>query len=93
VHDITRIDNPQNGLQLKSNLLKTCQKCHPDANSNFPASWMSHYNASTKTDPLVFYVNLFYKILIPLVIGGMAFFVVTDIIRTRIEKRKGGKHS
>jgi predicted CXXCH cytochrome family protein len=93
VHDITRIDDPQNGLQLKSNLLKTCQKCHPDANSNFPASWMSHYNASTKTDPLVFYVNLFYKILIPLVIGGMAFFVITDIIRTRIEKRKGGKHS
>lgn len=93
VHDITLTDDPQNGLQLKSNLLKTCQKCHPDANANFPASWMSHYDASTKNDPLVFYVNLFYKIMIPLVIGAMAFFVLTDIVRTQIEKRKGGKHS
>lgn len=93
VHDITRIDDPQNGLQLKTNLLKTCQKCHPDANANFPDSWMSHYNSSTKVDPLVFYVNLFYKILIPLVIGAMAFFVLTDIIRTQINKRKGGKNS
>jgi predicted CXXCH cytochrome family protein len=93
VHDITSTNDPKNGLQIKSNLLKTCQKCHPDANANFPDSWMSHFSASTNKDPLVFYVNLFYKIVIPLVIGGMAFFVLTDFIRTRIEKRKGGKNS
>lgn len=91
VHNMTRSDDPANGLHIKSNLLKTCQKCHPDANENFPASWMSHYIASPTKAPLVFYVNLFYKIMIPLVIGIMAVYVVSDFIRRLIEKRKGVK--
>ena len=89
VHNMTRADDPNNGLHVKENLLRTCQKCHPDANENFPASWMSHYSASPKTAPLVYYVNLFYKILIPGVIGAMVIYVILDFIRRLIEKRKG----
>lgn len=90
VHNMTRSDDPNNGLHVKENLLKTCQKCHPDAGENFPASWMSHYTAKPDTAPLVYYVNLFYKILIPVVIGGMVLYIISDIIRRLIEKRKGG---
>ncbi len=36
VHDIQRVDDPQKGLQVKENLLRTCQKCHPGATANFP---------------------------------------------------------
>ena len=93
VHNMTRSDDPANGLHIKSNLLKTCQKCHPDASENFPASWMSHYTASPTKAPLVFYVNLFYKIMIPLVIGVMALYVISDYIRRLIDKRKGVKES
>jgi len=89
VHNMTRSDDPNNGLHVKANLLRTCQKCHPDANENFPDSWMSHYQASPVTAPLVYYVNLFYKILIPVVIGGMILYILSDIIRRLIEKRKG----
>lgn len=89
VHNMTRADDPNNGLHVKENLLRTCQKCHPDASENFPASWMSHYSASPKTAPLVYYVNLFYKILIPGVIGAMVIYVILDFIRRLIEKRKG----
>ncbi len=93
VHDISRTDDPDKGLQIQENLLITCQKCHPDATENFPAAWMSHYIATPDRAPLVYYVNLFYKILIPVVIGGMVLYVITDIIRRLIDKRKGVKHS
>ncbi len=93
VHDIARTDDPQNGLLIRQNLLAACKKCHPDATANFPASWMSHYIPTAQQNPLVFYVNLFYAILIPTVIGGMALFVLTDIVRRRIERRRGVSHS
>lgn len=88
-HDISKTDDPQTGIALKENLLGKCQRCHPDATANFPDAWMSHYDASPEKHPLVYYVNLFYKFFIPAVLGGMAIFVVTDIIRRLINRMKG----
>lgn len=88
VHNIAKVDDPEKGLEVRQNLLLTCKKCHPDATENFPDSWLSHYDPSPTKWPLVYYVNLFYKIMIPTVIGGMALFVVTDFIRRRIDAGK-----
>jgi predicted CXXCH cytochrome family protein len=93
VHDIARVDNPQSGIALRENLLLKCQRCHPDATVNFPAAWMSHYEPSPQHYPIVYYVNLFYQFMIPGIIGGMAFFVLTDIYRTWVNRRKGVKHA
>jgi hypothetical protein len=93
IHDIKRVDDPTAGIALKKNLLVKCQRCHPDATVNFPDSWMSHYIASPEKFPLVYYVNLFYKILIPGVLGGMVLYVLTDIYRRFIARKKGGAHS
>jgi len=79
VHDIQRVDDPNKGIAIKENLLRTCQRCHPDASTNFPDSWLGHYIPSPDRHPLVYYVNLFYKIFIPTVLGGMAIFVASDI--------------
>ncbi len=90
VHDIRRADDPQKGLQVKGNLLGTCQRCHPDATINFPDSWLSHYIPSPDHSPLVYYVGLVYNILIPVVLGVMALFILTDIyrkIRTKGKKK------
>jgi hypothetical protein len=92
VHDITAVDDPQAGIALKENLLVKCQRCHPDATVNFPDSWMSHYDASPENYPLVYYVNLFYQILIPTVLGGMVLYVLTDIYRRFIARKKEGAH-
>ena len=92
VHEIKKIDDPVYGLAMKQNLLKACQRCHPDATTNFPDAWMSHYIPSPTHDALVYYVNIFYKIFIPLVIGGMLVFVISDIARRLLERRKGAKH-
>jgi len=93
IHDIKRVDDPQAGIALKENLLVKCQRCHPDATINFPDSWMSHYIASPENFPLVYYVNLFYKILIPSVLGGMLLYVLTDIYRRFIARKKEGAHA
>lgn len=89
VHDIKKVDDPVYGLEMKQNLLKACQRCHPTADLNFPTAWMSHYIPSPSHYSVVYYVNIFYKIFIPTVIGSMVIFVVSDIIRRMIERRKG----
>lgn len=81
IHSIASVDDPQKGLEVKQNMLVACQRCHPDATENFPASWMSHYIASPTRFPLVYYVNLFYTIFIPVVLGGMGLFVLSDVLR------------
>ena len=79
VHNIQKPDDPQAGI--KNNLLATCQQCHPDASANFPDSWTSHFEPSPQHNPLVYYVNLFYNIVIPLTVGFFAFMVSTDVYR------------
>ena len=93
VHDITRVSDPQAGIALRENLLVKCQRCHPDATANFPGAWMSHYVPSPQHYPIVYYVNLFYKIMIPTIIGGMIFFILTDIYRRIVTRGKGVRHS
>jgi len=96
VHDILRPDDAQAGIAFKRNLLVKCQQCHPNATTaSFTDAWLSHYEPSPQVFPLVFFVNLFYKIFIPAVLGGMILFVLSDIYRRLIMRRaqaKGGSH-
>ncbi len=92
IHDILKPDNPQAGIAFKKNLLVKCQQCHPNATTaNFTDAWLSHYQPSPKVFPLVYFVNLFYKIFIPTVLGGMLLFVLTDVYRRFIVRRARGK--
>ena len=91
VHNIVNVQDPKAGLEIKSNMLKVCQKCHPDATTEtFAASWMSHYEPSPTKYPIVYYINLFYQILIPAVLGFMVLMVLLDAI-WRIRNRFAGK--
>ncbi len=90
IHDILPA-NDEHSHAIKENLLVTCQQCHPDANTNFPASWTSHFEPSPEHNPLVYYVNLFYTVLIPGVVGGFALLIGSDVYRragTKLRNRK-----
>lgn len=80
IHNIKAVDDPE-ATVVKENLLQTCRKCHPDADVNFPASWTSHYIPDRERYPLVYYINLFYRIIIPGTIGFMLSFVMLDAFR------------
>lgn len=86
VHNILSPDDPHAGI--KDNLLVTCQQCHPDATQNFSDSWTSHFQPSLEHNPLVYLVNLFYKIVIPLTMGFFVFMIFTDIYR-RVRQSRG----
>jgi hypothetical protein len=88
IHDIASKQSPAKGLQVKANLLRTCQKCHPDASTNFPDAWLSHYVPTRDRAPLVFWARLAYQILIPGVVGGMVLFVASDFRRRRLDRRR-----
>ena len=89
VHEIISVRDPEEGLAVKENLLASCQRCHPDATADFPTSWLGHYVPDRARFPLVYYVTLFYRIFVPSVLGIMAIFVVTDVARRVINRRKG----
>jgi predicted CXXCH cytochrome family protein len=86
VHDIIPPSDPRSSV-FADNLLFTCQRCHPDADANFPTAWLGHYEPDRDKWPLVYYVTLFYKILIPTVIGAMLLFVLIDVYG-RIRRRR-----
>jgi hypothetical protein len=87
VHDMKKVSDPESRV-IKENLLATCRRCHPDANANFPSAWLSHYKPSPEHAPLVYYVTLFYKVLIPTTIGGLLLFVIVDGSRRILNRRK-----
>ena len=89
VHSILSTKDSHSSV-FKANLLTTCQKCHPTATENFSDAWLSHYTPSRDKYPLVYFVNLFYLILIPVVILGMVIFVGSDIVRRLLDRRKQG---
>jgi predicted CXXCH cytochrome family protein len=92
VHDIHQVSSADPTV-VKENLLVTCQKCHPNATANFPDSWVGHFVPSREHFPLVYYVNLFYAIFVPAVIGGMALFVALDAGRRILNRfrRRGAR--
>jgi nitrate/TMAO reductase-like tetraheme cytochrome c subunit len=86
IHDISRTSDPEHGLQLQENLLTRCQTCHPDASTNFPTAWLSHYIPSSEQNQLVYYVELFYKFFIPMVLVPMILLVGLDVGHTVYKK-------
>jgi predicted CXXCH cytochrome family protein len=91
VHNIMGPNDPESTV-IKENILATCRKCHPNASTNFPAAWLNHYEPSMQHYPLVYIVRLVYLILIPLIIGGMFIFVMTDYFRMVINRFRGRRH-
>jgi predicted CXXCH cytochrome family protein len=80
VHDIQRAKSADSPV-LKANLVKTCGKCHADANENFPDAWLSHYEPSWDKAPLVHGVKLAYAVVIPFMIGGLGLQILLHLWR------------
>ncbi len=91
VHNITAMSEMKDE-EVRENLLPMCIDCHPDATTDFPASWVGHYEPTFESHPILFGVNLFYDILIPVVLGGFALLVITDIIRRTRQRIRGENH-
>jgi len=85
VHDIRKSDDPGSSV-MSANLQKTCQKCHPGATESFPKAWMSHYEPTLEKAPMVWAVQLFYRVLIPFMIGGLVLQIALHLWRVVVNR-------
>jgi predicted CXXCH cytochrome family protein len=84
-HNINSTVGP-NATIVKANLVKTCQKCHAKASTNFPESWISHYKPSLTRAPLVFFIIMAYKIFIPVLVAGLVLQILLHIWRYVVDR-------
>ena len=80
VHDMRKVDDPESSV-IKENLVTTCRECHENATANFPSAWLSHYQPSLNSAPLVYLVMQYYRFLIPAMVIGLALNIVLDLWR------------
>lgn len=66
---------------MKDTVAETCARCHEDASPEFPAAWLSHYAPSPDHAPIVYLVDLFYRIMIPFVVVGLVLNVMLHVYR------------
>ena len=85
IHDIAKPPSP-NSPEVHAYLAKKCQACHLNAPDNFSASWIPHYEASFGRAPVVFAINLLYKIFIPLMVVGLFLQILLHIWRLVIKR-------
>ncbi len=80
VHTIksTRGSDP---VEIKQNVVATCQRCHPDAGTNFPDAWLSHYDLSAEKAALPYLVRTGYTIAIPFMVCGLMLHILVDLWR------------
>ncbi|MFO0757711.1 MAG: cytochrome c3 family protein [Byssovorax sp.] len=90
IHDIKRASDPTSSV-VKQNLVETCRRCHPGADDKFPSAWLAHYQPDRNKWPLVYWVDVFYKLAIPGILGGMGLYIVLEVahaIVSRIRRRR-----
>ena len=90
VHNMQKVDDAESKV-IRQNLITTCQRCHPDATSNFADAWLGHYEPDLNKFPAVYLVDLFSRIFIPAVLGFMVLFVFGDATRRLINRRREKK--
>lgn len=66
--------------------MNRCQKCHPGASDEFPDAWLSHYEPSMANAPLVYLINLTYKIFIPFMLIGLILQILLHVWRYAVNR-------
>ncbi len=83
-HDIKPSSDSTSSIN-KTNLARTCGKCHTGANERFTEGKI-HLTMTAKQEPLLYWIATGYIFLIILVIGGMIVHNLLDFVRK--SKRK-----
>jgi predicted CXXCH cytochrome family protein len=85
VHDIQSSSDPTSRT-IQANLVQTCRRCHPTATADFPKAWLSHYEPSPRKASLVWAVQVFYRILIPFMLGGLVLQIALHLWRVVVNR-------
>ena len=85
IHDI-RPQNDPASLIHPDNIVKTCGKCHPDANANY-AKGRIHINPQSEESGSIYYISSTFKWLTIITLSLLAIHVILDLVRKLKHKR------
>ncbi len=85
IHNISSTHDMPSAV-VKENLLKQCQKCHHDATERFQDAWLSHYKPSLSRTPIVFLVDMGYRIFLPILLVGLFLQILLHIWRYAVNR-------
>jgi predicted CXXCH cytochrome family protein len=85
VHDIRKTSDPLSSVN-PTNLLATCQKCHPGVSQNWTSAWTGHNEIRLNKTPFLYYANIFYSSFTPYVLLGSVIYVFLQILHAFIER-------
>jgi len=91
-HDIRAADDPASKVN-PANLLGTCRQCHKNAGAFFASGWTEHKTPGPTAAPLVWYVQLFYRVLIPSVVGFIVMLTALDLGRWATDQLRKGERA
>jgi predicted CXXCH cytochrome family protein len=84
-HGVHDIQDPRTA-QFRVETPDLCAGCHADPTDAFPASWLSHYEPSPDKAPIVWVVQVFYKFMIPFMVGGLALQIALHLWRVVVNR-------
>lgn len=79
VHDIKPQSDPTSSVN-PNNIVKTCGKCHPDANANY-AKGRIHIDSHSKDSGSIYYISGAFKWLTIITLTLLAIHVMLDLFR------------
>jgi hypothetical protein len=88
VHDIKSQNDPTSSIH-SNNIVKTCGKCHPDANANYTKGKI-HLNPHSEEAGSIYYIGSFFKWLTIITLSFLFIHIMLDLIR-KIKLKKAGK--
>jgi predicted CXXCH cytochrome family protein len=88
-HEVLPASDPRSPI-AQANLIKTCGKCHADANARF-VQYQPHANPrNRRLNPALYYIRLFMNLLLWSVLGFFALHTLLWFIRSKREQDKNG---
>ncbi|MGO8717984.1 MAG: cytochrome c3 family protein [Acidobacteriaceae bacterium] len=88
-HEVLPASDPRSPV-APANLIKTCGKCHANANASF-VQYQPHANPrNRKLNPALYYIRLFMNLLLWGVLGFFALHTLLWFIRSKREQDKNG---
>jgi hypothetical protein len=85
IHNILNTQDPASMVN-PNNLLKTCQKCHPDAGPNWTGAWTGHYEISLERTPYLYHVKQFYSSFTISILWGSIIYVLLKVFRLVVDR-------
>ncbi|MFZ0516954.1 MAG: cytochrome c3 family protein [Acidobacteriaceae bacterium] len=86
-HEVLPASDPRSPI-AQANLIKTCGKCHADANARF-VQYQPHANPrNRRLNPALYYIRLFMNLLLWSVLGFFSLHTLLWFLRSKYEQGK-----